>query len=184
MVQRTASFAAAAALALAAAGCGGSESGPKPLAPVRLSLDAPADRSTVDGDAVEVRGRVWPASARVLVAGEEAGADGGDFSATVPLSPGTNIIDVVAGASGRRSAMTAVRVIRIVEVAVPDVTGRPPSEAVRTLQRAGLEPETRRSGGLLDELLPGSDGVCETDPPAGERVPPGTEIEVVYSKAC
>jgi hypothetical protein len=184
MGVRTSSLVAAVVLVLAAAGCGDPEPDTQSPSPVRLSLDAPADRSSVDAETVEVRGRVRPASARVLVAGDEVRADGGSFSATVALEPGTNIIDVVAGAPGRRSATRAVRVVRIVEVAVPDVAGRPPSEAVRTLRRAGLDARTRRSGGLLDALLPGSDGVCGTDPPAGERVLPGTEVEVVYAKAC
>jgi hypothetical protein len=175
---------AAVALLLGVPGCGGDDPERKPLAPVRLTLDAPADQQTVDVDEVEVRGRVWPARARVLVAGEEADSGGGTFSAQVALDPGANVIDVVAGARGRRSAATAVRVTRIVDVTIPDLEGQVPHDAVRELRRLGLKAESEPRGDLFDDLLPGTSGVCETDPPAGARVPPGTEVAVLYAKVC
>jgi beta-lactam-binding protein with PASTA domain len=69
-------------------------------------------------------------------------------------------------------------------VLIPELEGRAPDEALDELRALGLQPEPRERGGLLDELLPGAYGVCGTDPQAGERVPPGSDIEVVYSKAC
>ena len=172
-----------AALALPAAGCGGGDrSAPRP--PVRLTLDAPTDRESVDADVIAVRGRVWPAGARVLVDGREAHSDGRSFTAEVPLEPGMNIIDVVAGARERPSAMTAVRVTRVVLVEVPELSGQAPSEAARALRELGLVPELRKRGGLLDEILPGTYGVCSTDPDAGTRIAPGERVAVDYAKSC
>ena len=175
---------AATALLLGVTGCGGDDPAPKPPAPVRLTLEAPADQETVDTDAVEVRGRVSPARARVLVAGEEADTTGGTFTVQVALEPGPNVIDVVAGARGRRSAAAAIRVTRVVDVTIPDLEGERPRDAVRELRRLGLEVVAEPRGGLFDDLLPGTEGVCGTDPPAGAQVPPGTAVAVLYAKVC
>src|SRR3954466_3180497 len=104
------------------AGCGGDRKPEPALPPVRLTIDGPLDPATVDKGTVDVHGRVTPADARVLVGGDEAGVEGGAFSATVSLSPGANVIDVEAGAPRRAAAMTAVRVIRRVPVEIPDLT--------------------------------------------------------------
>src|SRR4051794_32400709 len=116
MRARVIAVAAAVVATAAVTGCGKSGPAPKALAPVRLRLDAPADLVRMDADTVEVRGRVWPADATVLVQGRSADVTGGIFSATVRLDPGANLVDVVAGAESRPSAMTALRVVRLIPV--------------------------------------------------------------------
>ena len=166
------------------AGCGGEERADPSAGPVRLALESPRDGFAVSGDRVEVRGRVRPASAEVLVGGEAVDVEDGAFATTVSLEEGNNVVDVVAGAPGRPAAMTAVRVVREARVAVPDVIGRPPEAAVEILEDAGLRTTVVRGGGLLDDLLPGTDGVCSTDPAPGDRVRPGTEVVVEIAKPC
>jgi hypothetical protein len=127
---------------------------------------------------------VTPADARVLVAGDDAGVDGGSFSATVALEPGANVIDIEAGAPRRPAAMTAVRVVRQVPVEIPDLAGEKPGDAIRALHGLGLQTKSEDAGGLLDGLLPGDPGVCETDPAAGEKVKAGSTVKVRVAKAC
>jgi hypothetical protein len=173
-----------AAVVPALAGCGGPEPAPRALAPVRLTVDAPPDPSVVDDPTVEVHGRVWPETATVLVAGDEAGVDRGGFSAVIDLHEGANVIDITAGAPRRAAAMTAVRVTRRIRVAVPSLAGRSADDAVARLRAAGLKAQLEKGGGFLDDLLPGDPGVCDTSPPAGTRVAPGTVVRVQVAKSC
>jgi hypothetical protein len=169
-------------LALALAGCGEEK---KAAPPVRLSVDAPADMALVTDNSIEVRGVVSPSSARVTVDGDNVDASGGRFSARVDLQPGTNLIDVVAGAGdGARPAMVALRVRRQVTVAVPDLTGYTPSDAEDALAGLGLEAEVQESSGILDFLLPEDARVCETDPQPGTQLDPGSTVKVFAAKRC
>jgi hypothetical protein len=163
--------------------CGEREISP-PLAKVELTVEGPADAATVDDDRVVVRGSVVPASATVLVDGEQVGVRDGAFSTTVALEAGTNVIDVFAGAPRHPSAMTALRVTRLVRVEIPELEGRVPDEALAELDDLGLQPDLQNTGTLLDELLPGEEGVCGTDPPAGTEVPIGSSVVIGYAKRC
>jgi hypothetical protein len=179
-----AASAAALALALAPAlaGCGAAK---KPAAPVRLSVDAPADMALLHEAAVDVRGLVAPPGARVTVEGRDVPVRGGRFSTKVPLSPGTNLIDVVAGAGGgARPAMVALRVRQQVRVDVPGLVGFTPSDAKDALAGLGLEADVQEAGGLLELLLPEDARVCDTDPIAGSQVDPGTTVKVFAAKRC
>jgi hypothetical protein len=177
---KTASAAALAAIALA--GCGGST---KPAPPVRLSVDAPADMTLVHDASVDVHGVVVPPDARVTVEGRDATVSGGRFSAQVPLLPGTNLVDVVAGAKGgARPAMVALRVRRQVRVPIPDLTGYTPSDAKDALAGLGLQADVKKAGGFFDFLIPENARVCQTDPPPGSRVEPGTKVTVLAAKLC
>ncbi len=49
---------------LALAGCGGDDPPPPDPPAVRLTIEAPADTSTVKEDTVELRGRVQPGARR------------------------------------------------------------------------------------------------------------------------
>jgi PASTA domain/Glucodextranase, domain B len=171
-------------LPFALAGCGGDERPATPRRAVQLSVTAPGDATTVEGDSVELRGRVVPATATVVVLGREVDVAGGSFSTPVSLEEGANLIDVAASAPGRRPASTALRVVREVPVEVPDVEGDDPEAAVEALEGLGLEVQVRRGGGLLDSLLPGDVGVCATDPEAGTRVRPGSTVTVEVAKVC
>src|SRR5215207_3794160 len=75
--------------------------------PVRLEVTAPADAAVVRDGSVEVRGRVHPRGARVLVLGRPARVTRGEFSAVVPLRVGSNLIDVGASARGAAPAWNA-----------------------------------------------------------------------------
>jgi hypothetical protein len=171
-------------LACALAGCGGDDRPSAPLRAVQLSLASPADAGTVEGDAVEVTGRVVPARSSVRILGRDVDVTAGSFTTEVVLDEGANLIDVTASAPGRRPVSTALRVVREVPVEVPDLRGDDPEEAVETLEGLGLDAEVRRGGGLLDDLLPGEVAVCESDPEDGTRVRPGTTVTLEVAKVC
>lgn len=169
---------------LALAGCGGDDK-PRPDPPaVRLTIEAPADTSTVKEDSVELRGRVSPARASVQVLGEAAAVSNGAFSATVPLEEGVNVIDVSATMPGRSSAFAALRVTFDPRVTVPDLSGVVDDEAADRLDALGLEPDLEAVGGLFDELRSGPRRVCESDPPAGAVVEPGSGVTLKTAKRC
>ena len=115
----------------------------------------PNDLAVVETDAVEVQGTVEPAGAQVRVMGERAEVSGGTFRAKVALEPGPNVIDVIATARGRGTAMTAFRVTRELPVEVPDLDGLQVQEAEDALAEAGLGARVDERGGLIEELLPG-----------------------------
>lgn len=175
---------AGAACALLMTGCGGD----KPAvatAPVRLQVTSPPDQGTVRDGSVEVRGTVSPGGATVLVRGEKADVSGGSWTAQVSLEPGVNVVDVVASSGAARPALTALRVRRVVEVEVPDVTGLSADDAKQALQDAKLEADLQtENGGFFDELLGGSPKACDTDPAPGETVSPGTTVTVHLSRDC
>ena len=176
-----------ACLATAAAGCGGDDQqqARRPDPPVQLSVTSPADDSTVRSETVEVQGTVEPAGATVLVLGQKAPVSGGgSFSASVPLEPGANVIDVMATAGGRSPALTAFRVTREVPVSVPDLDGKSVDAVQTALGDLGLSAEIEQGGGLIEELLPGDPKVCEQDPEPGAQVRRGTKVHVVVSKSC
>ena len=171
---------------LAAAGCGGddNERAQRPLTPVRLAVNEPNDLAVVQADSVDVQGTVEPAGAQVRVMGERADVSGGTFRAKVALDPGPNVIDVIATARGRGTAMTAFRVTRELPVEVPDLVGLQEQEVDDKLSEAGLRAQVEVRGGLIEELLPGEPAVCEQDPEAGTEVRRGTTVRVELSKSC
>jgi hypothetical protein len=169
---------------LALAGCGGDDPPPPDPPAVRLTIEAPADTSTVKEDTVELRGRVQPSRAAVEVGGEAAAVSNGAFSKTVKLEQGVNVIDVSATMPGRSSAFAALRVTYDPRVTVPDLTGTVDEEAASRLEDLGLEVELEAVGGLFDELRSGPRRVCESDPPAGSVVDPGSSVTLKTAKSC
>jgi Glucodextranase, domain B/PASTA domain len=171
---------------LAAAGCGGddNERAQRPPEPVRLAVNEPNDMAVLQSDTVEVQGTVEPAGAQVRVMGERADVSGGTFRAKVALEPGPNVIDVIATARGRGTAMTAFRVTRELPVEVPDLDGLVEQEVEAKLSEAGLRPQINVRGGLIEELLPGEPAVCEQDPEPGTEVRRGTTVRAEFSKSC
>ena len=169
-----------------AAGCGGddNERAQRPPAPVQLDVNEPNDMAVVQSETVEVRGTVEPAGASVRVLGDEAAVSGGTFSAEVALDPGANVIDVIATARGRSTAMTAFRVTRELPVEVPDLDGLQVQEVEDELSDVGLRPQIDQRGGLIEELLPGEPAVCQQDPEPGTEVRRGTTVRVEVSKSC
>ena len=152
---------------------------------MRLSVDAPADMAVLHEGSVEVHGTVSPATADVAVEGHDVTVRRGAFSSRVDLLPGTNLIDVVAGASGgARPAMVALRVRRQVTVKIPDLTGFTPQDAKDALAGLGLQADVQKAGGLIEFLLPEDARVCQTDPPANTTVDPGSTVTVFEAKAC
>jgi Glucodextranase, domain B/PASTA domain len=181
-----ASFVVFACLAAAAAGCGGDggERAQRIAPAVVLDVDSPTDNAVVRTDTVELHGTVEPAAASVRVLGRAAASSGGTWSASVPLEPGANVIDVMATARGRSPAMTAVRVTRELSVKVPDLEGLEVADAQEQVADAGLELEVTEGGGLFDDLLPGEPAVCDQDPSPGEEVRRGTTVHVEVRKTC
>ena len=169
---------------LALAGCGGEDRPPPDPPAVRLTIEAPMDTATVKEDSVELRGRVSPARAAVEVGGEAAAVANGAFRKTVELEEGVNVIDVSATMPGRSSAFAALRVSYDPRVTVPDLSGLVDEEAVARLEALGLEPGLDAIGGLFDELRSGPRRVCESDPPAGSVVDPGTQVVLATAKRC
>ena len=165
------------------AGCGGgttSETGP----PVRLTIASPSDMALLRDSSVVVSGGVSPRGAVVKIEGRPVAVSGGHFTATVPLAPGTNLVDVFAGRRGSAPAMVALRVRREVDVRVPELAGATPSDAKDALAGLGLQADVKEAGGIFEFLLPEQARVCETDPSSGSQVPPGTTVTVHVAKSC
>jgi hypothetical protein len=171
-----------AGLGLTACGGGAAQSGRR--APVRLTLSEPADQATVHTESVELHGDVKPRGASVEVRGTKAPVRAGAFSASVPLEPGVNVIDVLASAPGARPALTAIRVRRQVVVTVPDLAGASPSDAASRLDDIGLSGKAHYTGGLFDDLVPDDPVVCATDPKAGERAKVGSTVTLLTARLC
>lgn len=170
--------------ALALAGCGGDDPPPPDPPGVRLTIESPADASVVREGSVELTGRVTPARAAVQVLGEAARVVGGEFSTEVRLDEGANVIDVAATMPGRSAAFAALRVTYDPRVTVPDLAGVGDEEAADRLSALGLDPSRESVGGLLDELRSGERRVCESDPPPGTLVEPGSEVLLLTAKRC
>ena len=163
-------------------GCGGGSTPKQP--PVRLSLAAPSDGARLLQDTVHISGTVSPAGSTVTVEGRRVTVSGGEFDTEVPLDPGQNVVDVMAGAEGSAAAMTAVRVYREMLLEVPDLVGQKPSDASDALTAKGLKPKVESSDSGFDFLLPGSQQVCATNPDAGSKVQPGSTVTLVTGKFC
>jgi beta-lactam-binding protein with PASTA domain len=94
------------------------------------------------------------------------------------------VIDVSATMPGRSSAFAALRVTYDPRVTIPDLTGVVDDEAADQIDKLGLEPQLEAVGGLFDELRTGPRRVCETDPPAGSTVDPGSPVTLKTAKRC
>jgi Glucodextranase, domain B/PASTA domain len=175
----------AAGLALAASSCGASRSdASRTLRPVHLTVAAPVDSLTTEGATLTVRGSVDPPDATVRVLGQPAEVVAGSFSARVSLDPGANVIDLAATAPRRGPALTAVRVTREMPITVPDLSGLTPGEARSKVRALGLELDEQDAGGLFEQILPGTRGVCDQDPAAGAEVRRGSVVHVMVAKRC
>jgi beta-lactam-binding protein with PASTA domain len=108
----------------------------------------------------------------------------GAFSKTVKLREGVNVIDVNASMRGRSPAFAALRVTYDPRVTIPDLEHLVDDEAADRIDKLGLEPELEAVGGLFDELRSGPRRVCETDPPAGTTVDPGSTVTLKTAKRC
>jgi hypothetical protein len=150
---------------------------------VRLSVERPLDGAITLAPQIVVRGTVAGA-ASVLVAGRSAPVSGGAFTIAVPVRPGSNVIDVMAGARGARAAMSALRVYRELPVEVPRLKGRGGSAASAELRRLGLRALVHDGSGFLQSLLPLSKHVCASSPPAGRWVAPGSAVALEIAKVC
>jgi hypothetical protein len=172
----------AAAAALGGTACG-SES-PKIVGKVQLTINSPSDGAVVRANTVTVSGRVRPASSVVLVEGRQTTRDGAAFQAEVDLADGTTVIDVIAQAPRRNPAVSAIRVRRPVTVVIPDLKDKSPDDAETILSELGLKTETKKSGGILDELFGGRLRVCGTDPDAGATVDVGSVVVLQINRSC
>jgi hypothetical protein len=171
-------------LAAASSGCGSNSKPPPDPAAVKLSITAPNDSSTVQDDSVQLTGTVQPARAAVEVLGQNAAVRGGSFSARVPLKEGVNVIDVSATMPGRSAAFAALRVTYDPRVTIPDLTHVVDDAAAARIAKLGLDPQLEAIGGLFDEFRSGARRVCESDPPAGTEVDPGTSVTLKTKKTC
>jgi hypothetical protein len=174
-------------LVLAAAslsGCGGDAKPPPDPAAVKLSITAPNDSATVRHDNVQLTGTVQPSRAAVQVLGHAASVSGGSFSARVPLKEGVNVIDVSATMPGRSAAFAALRVTYDPRVTIPDLTHQIDDDAASRISKLGLDPQLEAIGGLFDEFRSGPRRVCESDPPAGTEVDPGSSVTLKTKKTC
>ena len=171
-------------IAAAASGCGGDSKPPPDPAPVKLTITSPSDSSTSKDGTVQLTGTVQPARAAVEVLGHAATVTGGSFSASVPLDEGVNVIDVSATMPGRSAAFAALRVTYDPRVTIPDLTHAVDDDAASRISKLGLDPQLEATGGLFDEFRSGPRRVCESDPPAGTEVDPGTTVTLKTRKTC
>jgi hypothetical protein len=171
-------------LALVAGACLASCGGAAAEHPVRLRVTAPLDSAVVRDRMIEVRGRVRPSGARVVVAGRRASVTGHEFRATVPLRSGSNLVDLGASAPGSRTAWAVVRVTREIVVKLPDLVGAPRGDAVDRLRSLGLRSEVAEQRSFFDLLDPTGWRVCQTAPQGGAEVPKGALVRVLVAKRC
>jgi hypothetical protein len=167
------------------AGCGasakrGGNGGP----PVRVTIAAPGDQSSTRADTLTVRGSVSPVDASVQVLGQPADVVAGTFTVRVPLQPGANVIDLAATAKRHAPTLTAVRVTREMPIVVPDLSHLTTDDAQARVARLGLRLRTENGGGLLEGILPGTPGVCDQRPAAGDEVHKGDIVTVLVAKRC
>jgi beta-lactam-binding protein with PASTA domain len=151
---------------------------------VRLKLAVPDDGGQVRAESVEVHGTVTPADAAVQVAGTDAQVDAGEFTATVALQPGGNVIDITASAPGRRPAADAVRVTRDIRVEVPPLVGLEVGAATAQLKQRGLKASEVDHDSWLERVLGGEVDVCSIQPGAGALVQPHATITLQTSRNC
>jgi hypothetical protein len=152
---------------------------------VRLSLTLPADGTVTLAPQVIVEGAVaTPRVGSVLVGGRPVPVRRGAFSTSVPVRPGSNVIDVLAGEPGAQPALTAVRVYRELPVTVPAVTGQSISTAEADLRRFGLSAKVYDEGSYFERLLPLPKQVCASEPAAGQPVAPGSTVALEIAKVC
>jgi hypothetical protein len=176
---RTVALAIAATAALA--GCGSSA---RPEPQIHLQVSEPADGAVVTAGSVTVSGNVTPLATGVLVLGHRVAVRSGSFSTQVQLQPGSNLLDVLAGAAHAKAAMTAVRVYRQILVTIPDVSNDSPPNAAKALVALGLHVHLKDTDPFYSFLIPGGQGVCGTSPGAGQRVDPGATVTISVSKTC
>jgi beta-lactam-binding protein with PASTA domain len=152
---------------------------------VRLTLDTPSDGSRVETSSATVSGTVSPDGARVLVVGRSVTPNpDGRFSTTVSLTPGTNLIDVIASAPNARPVMTSLRVVRYVLIRVPPVTGDSPSDAAAAIRAAGLTPKLNGDSNPFSFLLPLPEQICSQSPSGGAQVEPNSTVTLQAGKVC
>jgi hypothetical protein len=162
----------------------GSAAAPAPPQ-VRLSLTLPGDGTVTLAPRVIVKGAVaTPKVGSVMVGGRPVPVRGGAFSVSVALRPGSNVIDVLAGAPGAQAAMSAVRVYRELPVTVPAMIGQSTSTAEAQLRRLGLSAKVYDEGSYFERLLPIPKQVCVSEPPAGQPVAPGSTVALEIAKVC
>jgi hypothetical protein len=176
--------AALVALAALAPACGDDPQPPRPEARVTLELGSPPDDARVRSETVAIRGTVQPRGAHVEVLGRDVAVDRGSFSAEVPLEPGANLIDVSAGARGRRPDFAVARVVREVRLPVPDLVGADADTAQDQLEGLGLTVRLENAGGFFDPILPGDPKVCDLRPRPGAQVLPGSEVTLLVARDC
>jgi glucodextranase-like protein/PASTA domain-containing protein len=177
-------LAALVAPAVLASACGDDPQPPRPEPRVTLELGSPPDDARLRSETVEIHGTVQPRGAHVQVLGRDVAVDGGSFSAEVPLEPGANLIDVSAGARGRRPDFAVARIVREVRVPVPDLVGADADTAQDQLEGLGLTVRLENAGGFLDPILPGDPKVCDLRPRPGAQVLPGSEVTLLVARDC
>jgi hypothetical protein len=182
--MRAPTLAAVVVLTALAPACGDDSEPPRNEPDVKLELGSPADSAVVRSETVEIRGTVQPRWAHVEVLGREVAVDAGSFRAEVELEPGANLIDVAAGARGRRPDFAVARIVREVRLPVPDVVGSDADTAQEQLEGLGLTVAVENAGGFFDPLLPGDPKVCELQPEPGTQVLPGSEVILLVARDC
>ncbi|MBO0767207.1 MAG: PASTA domain-containing protein [Solirubrobacterales bacterium] len=165
-------------------GCG-SAPPPAPGPLVTLHMSLPRDGSRTSAASTTVTGRVKPVRAKITVLGRAVHVTrSGRFQTSVHLGVGTNLIDVLASLPRSSGAMTALRVVRFLLVSVPDVTTDDTRSATAALKSLNLRATVSPSHDPLAFLLPFSQHVCTTTPPAGTRVNPGSTVILHTAKIC
>ena len=121
---------------------------------------------------------------------DAAGAAGGgrDRAAGHRLAAGVlrrlGSLDAVLEPFLQRAPPDAVRIIRDMRVALPALVGHERNEAFSQLQGLGLKPQEKRDDTWLDRLIPGTDTVCATSPPASTLVQRGAKVIVEVARQC
>ncbi|MGE0355388.1 MAG: Ig-like domain-containing protein [Burkholderiales bacterium] len=107
--------------------------------PVTVTVDAPADGSTVASESVAVTGKfTGPPGTRIFVNGAEATVVGATYAASVPLAFGSNAVTVAAASPDGSSATIAIGVTRESAGPGPTITFHSPAEGATFVAPASI----------------------------------------------
>jgi hypothetical protein len=149
-------------VALVFTGCDDSKTPSIAKQTIEIAVAFPAAGTTIRKDEVSVRGTVTPGDATVQVAGTQVTVTDGAFEATIPLTMGSNTIDVLATRPGLDPASKTLEVVRgRTEAQIAKARKiREIRAAKRRAEAATRVPATPKPPAEADSCDPNYEGAC------------------------